>query len=394
MSRVIDKFKDKNILIWGYGREGQSTEEFFKRNSIAKKVDIYEGGIDGIDESAYDYIFKSPGIAVECLSDKYTSQTELFLEEHRDRVIGITGTKGKSTTSSMLYEVLDKATDKKSFLMGNIGKPCLDYFEEVTEDSIVVFEMSCHQLAHLKVSPHIAVFLNLFEEHLDYYGTMDKYFNAKKNITLNQVEGDYVFFGSNVPHIDTKATATIIDKAEDIELGILGEHNHLNATFVKHIAMKVFGCQEEAVLKAIAEFAGLPHRLEYVGEIDGVRFYDDSISTIPEATIQAIESIDNVKTVLVGGMDRNIDYTVLEEYIHNTPDILFICAYDSGKRIYDMCKDAPNCIYVEDLAQSVAKAKEVTEKGSACVLSPASASYGFFKNFEDRGDRFKEYVLG
>lgn len=391
MNSAIEKFKGKRILIWGYGREGKSTEHFFATHGLAETVEIYEGAREGIDESKYDYIFKSPGISAWDLSDKFTSQTELFLEAFGDRVIGITGTKGKSTTSTMLYTVLNHCMTSDVFLLGNIGEPCLNYFDEIKEDSVVVFEMSCHQLAHNKVSPHVAVFLNLFEEHLDYYGTMDKYFAAKTNVTAYQNSEDYFYVGDNVPDISTMAKVTVVDKPLDIKMKLLGEHNQYNATFVKEIAVDLYGCEESAVLDVIKDFTGLPHRLELVLEKDGVRYYDDSISTIPEATIKAVESINNVKTVLVGGMDRNIDYSILEEYIAKKQEVIFICMYESGRRIYDKVADCANVIYKEDLEQAVKEAKRITPSGYTCVLSPAAASYGYFENFEDRGNKFKAF---
>lgn len=392
MNKVLEKYVNKRILIWGYGREGKSTEKFFKDKGIAACVDIFEGSRENINEDNYDYIFKSPGIPAFDLSDKYTSQTELFLEAFRDNVIGITGTKGKSTTSAMLYTVLDKCCKEPTFFMGNIGEPCLDYFDEITPDAIVVFEMSCHQLCQIKISPRVGVMLNLFEEHLDYYGTMDKYFAAKQNVTLFQKPGDSFYVGAQVPKIPTLADRYVIAEAEPLKIKIFGEHNRYNATFVKNIAVNEFGCDLETVKKTIAKFGGLPHRLEFVDEIDEVRFYDDSISTIPEATIKAVESIDNVRTVLIGGMDRNIDYTVLVDYIRTRADVTFICMYSSGERIYHEVSDLENVIYVPELKEAVELAKKKTPKKSACVLSPAAASYGYFENFEDRGNKFKEYV--
>lgn len=389
MNSAIEKFRGKRILIWGYGREGKSTEQFFIRHGLAETVEIYEGAREGIDENKYDYIFKSPGISAWDLSDKFTSQTELFLEAFGDRVIGITGTKGKSTTSTMLYTVLRQCLNTDVFLLGNIGEPCLNYYDEIKPDSIVVFEMSCHQLAHNKISPHVAVFLNLFEEHLDYYGTIEKYFSAKTNIAFYQGREDYFYVGDNVPDIPTIANVKVVDKPLDIKMKLLGEHNQYNAAFVREIAVSVYGCKEADVLEAIKEFTGLPHRLELVVEKDGVRYYDDSISTIPEATIKAVESITDVKTVLVGGMDRNIDYSILEKYIADREDVVFICMYESGRRIYDKVSDRTNVVYKENLADAVIEARRLTPAGFACVLSPAAASYGYFENFEDRGNQFK-----
>ena len=139
-------------------------------------------------------------------------------------------------------------------------------------------------------------------------------------------------------------------------------------------------------------FKGLPHRLEHIGDVNGVAFYDDSISTIPEATISAVKSIPNVQTVLVGGMDRGIKYDVLIDFIRKNPQYQFICMYESGKRIYDAVGTCVQCRYVPDLEPAVAEAKKITAQGNACVLSPAAASYGYFKNFEERGEVFKKYV--
>lgn len=393
---VIDKLNGKRILIWGYGREGQSTEQFLKRCCKPASMEIYEGKRDGFDEDAYDWIIKSPGIVMHEEHPKYTSQTELFLEEFRDKVIGITGTKGKSTTSSMLYTVLKECSGKKVIILGNIGQPCLDYFEEIDEDTIVVYEMSCHQLAHTEVSPHIAIFLNFYEEHLDYYVTVDRYFRAKSNIALYQKEGDYFFVGDNVPAIETKAQVIAMRRQEEqlFDLSVLGEHNIYNAQFVHYIAVKLLGCNETDVLASMKRFKGLPHRLEHVGDVNGVAYYDDSISTIPEATISAVKSISNIQTVLIGGMDRGINYDVLIQFIQENEQYQYICMYDSGKRIYDAVGECKHCHYVPDLELAVEFAKKISDSGRACVLSPAAASYGYFKNFEERGEVFKRYVMG
>ncbi len=392
---IIDKLNGKRILIWGYGREGQSTEQFLKRCCQPASVEIFEGKRDGFNEDDYDWIVKSPGIVYHEANLKYLSQTEIFLEEYRDHVIGITGTKGKSTTSSMLYTVLKECSGKKVIILGNIGQPCLDYFEEVDDNTIVVFEMSCHQLAHTEVSPHIAIFLNFYEEHLDYYETVERYFRAKSNVARYQKAGDYFFKGDNVPEIETKAQVIEMKRRceQPFDLNVLGEHNIYNAQFVHYIAVKLLGCNEAEVLESMKRFKGLPHRLEHIGDVNGVAFYDDSISTIPEATISAIKSVPGVQTVLIGGMDRGINYDVLIRFIKENKQYKYICMYDSGKRIYDAVGECAQCRYVPDLELAVEEAKQVTESGKACVLSPAAASYGYFKNFEERGEVFKQYVL-
>lgn len=396
MKDILRDTENKRILIWGYGREGKSTESFLKRCAKPASVSIYEGDRVGIDDDKYDLIVKSPGIRMDEDDPKYTSQTQLFLEAYRDRVIGITGTKGKSTTSMLLYTVLSKCTDRPVLLLGNIGKPCLDSYGEVTKDTIVVYEMSCHQLAHLTVSPHIAVFLNLYEEHLDYYDTVDRYFEAKAHIAANQISGDIFYAGENVPKIETLADTTIIGQKDvgEYEMLIPGAHNRYNAEFVFRIATECFGCDPDKVKRVLSETPGLPHRLEYSGRRGDVTYYDDSISTIPEAAISSLESIPEAKTVLLGGMDRGIDYTKLTDYIPAHPEYNYICMYASGRRIYDtgVISTLSNTYYEEDLKAAVKRAEEITDKG-AIILSPASASYDHFKNFEERGDCFKSLIM-
>ncbi len=414
---IVQYLNGKKILIWGYGREGKSTENFLATYCTPASVEVYEGERAGIDEARYDLIIKSPGIPMLEYDPKYTSQTELFLGQFKDRVIGVTGTKGKSTTATMLHHVLDTCSGHKTLLLGNIGKPCLDYYREMGEDTLAVFELSCHQLFHTKVSPHVAVLLNIFEEHLDYYKTMERYVAAKHAIAKYQTPEDFLYCGAGVDlnGVEALGKRTVIAPVTEkkYELRILGEQNQYNAEFVYRIATEVFGCDSEAVKTALGEVGNLPHRLEFIGEKNGVRYYDDSIATIPEAVICAVAAIENVQTVIIGGMDRGIDYSVLETFVEENPQYTYIFMYDTGKRIYgalagiaggNVSGDAgamtgsgetenKNRFLVETLEEAVALAKKVTIPGKACVMSPAAPSYGVFKNFEERGEKFKEYVL-
>ena len=395
---IVQYLNGKRILIWGYGREGKSTEHFLTAYCSSALIEVYEGDRAGIDEEKYDVIIKSPGIPMLEYHPKYTSQTELFLSQFRNQVVGVTGTKGKSTTSTMLHHVLSACSGKKTLLLGNIGKPCLDYYGEMSEDTIAVFELSCHQLFHTKVSPHVAVLLNIFEEHLDYYKTMDRYVASKHAIAKYQEADDFLYCGSGVDlsGVEAKAKRTVIAPVTEkkYELKILGEQNQYNAEFVYRIATEVFGCEPEGVKAALSEVGNLPHRLEFIGEKDGVRYYDDSIATIPEAVICAVAAIDRVQTVIIGGMDRGIDYSVLEQFIKDNEQYTYIFMYDTGKRIYGALEPRKNYFLVEDLEAAVKTAKGATATGMACVMSPAAPSYGVFKNFEERGEKFKEYVMG
>ena len=281
---ITERLNGKRILIWGYGREGKSTERFIKEYCSVKSVEVFEGKAEQIDESKYDLIVKSPGINVTRYSEKYTSQTELFLGQFRDRVIGVTGTKGKSTTSSLIYHVLSAClADRRVLLVGNIGIPCFDAYAEIDENTVVVFEMSCHQLSHNPYSPHIAVFLNLYEDHLDYYGTRENYFATKKNITTHQTAEDWFFYGDDVPPIETAAKKRLITFGDPLtfETKLRGAHNQFNARFAYMIATELFGCADADVRSAIASFNGLPHRMEYVANIAGVDYYNYSTGTRP-----------------------------------------------------------------------------------------------------------------
>lgn len=425
---VSELIKDKDICILGFGREGKSTYELFTRAGGFKSITVCDLNPIELDNvrvicgksyqshlNDFDIIMKSPGIVLEenALSDqnKLHSQTEIFLSVYRDQVIGVTGTKGKSTTSSLIYHVL-KQNGKKSVLLGNIGIP--SFSKPVSNDDIIVFELSSHQLEYTKVSPKTAVFLNIFPEHLDHYGTFEKYYDAKKHIFRYQKEGDMLICGQDViPAEKCLSAVTVFGKNKEVSIAprsftyngeeikldsscpLLGAHN-VNNIAVAYIVAASYGITKDEFLSALATFRPLPHRLENIGEKDGVTYYDDSISTCSETTIQALCSLENVGTILIGGMDRGIDYSPLTDFLKSchVPNIIFM--YDTGKRIMSMLENADHkctLYFAKDLAEGVSLAKSVTPKGSICLLSPAAASYGFFKNFEERGDKFKEYAL-
>ena len=396
--KITEKLDNRRILIWGKGREGKSTETFLREHCPGASYDMVEGKEDEIQalSKKYDFIIKSPGIITHIANPKYISQTRLFMEEFGSQVIGITGTKGKSTTSSLLYHVLSDIRSGDAILCGNIGLPCFDYYDAIHEGTPIVYELSCHQLSDLDTSPHVAVFLNLYEDHLDRYITMENYFNAKKNITIHQGPEDFLFYGNDVPEIETEAKKTRLDfnTSMTFDMKLKGAHNQFNATFVYRICTEVFGLDPEKVRASIETFTGLRHRLEFVGNFDGIDFYNDSISTIPQATIQAATSISNTGTLLTGGMDRGIDYTTLIEFVKVHPEYQYIFSYESGKRIYEDVGDLSYTHLVSDLKESIELGKKLTPQGKACILSPAAASYTHFKDFEARGNKFCQILRG
>ena len=420
-NKILNEFKGKKILIWGMGKEGLSSYKFIKKHlpemklylSDSKCIDKEQYFNDIIvDEkllnlNEYDLVLKAPGIVLHDHFENVQSQSSIFLKYFKENVIGITGTKGKSTTSTLLYHVL-KENYPSTFLVGNIGIPCFDIIEDMLEDSVVVFEISCHQLEHSKYSPHLSVLLNIYEEHLDHYKSFDDYKTAKKQIYLNQDESDIAIINSDLKkEIENRnnivwSNETIYAKDNVLfndlssikieKTNLIGKHNMYNMAIVYYIAHVLYGVTNNTFLKRIESFTPLAHRLENIGTYDGITYINDSISTIGQATIQALESITNVGSVLIGGMDRGIDYTQLIEYLKKSNVENIILMYETGKRIFNSLK-RENVYIVNDLYEAVSLAKKITKKGKSCVLSPAAASYGYFKNFEDRGEEFKRLVM-
>lgn len=425
-NRLEQFFKGKRVLILGLGREGRSTLEILKNIDctigIADKMlsptedlmqyELYlgESYLDCLDK--FDIIMKAPGVALlDKISDnvkrKITGQTDLLLRFCDNTVIGITGTKGKSTTSSLICHILN-GCGKNAVLIGNIGIPPLERIDEFTEDTIIVCEMSCHQLEYVKASPDIAVLLNVFEEHLDHYTDFNAYRFAKENIYRYQDESDIIIINSDCIREPMKGeiiTASLTEKAdiyvtenelsvngiiipaEKIKTRLIGRHNLYNIGIAICTAISM-GCGVTEALKAVESFNGLPHRLENVGVFGGIQYINDSISTCPSTSIAAVKSFDKVDTIIIGGMDRGIDYTELIDFLNGSDIENVILLKDSGYRIADRLDGGKRNIYkAADLADAVDYAKKVTK--IRCLLSPAAASYGFYKNFEERGEHFR-----
>lgn len=447
VTEIINNLKDKKIAILGFGIEGKSTynfirrhlqnaditvlcnnedetekEKFLKEDSLLKFVTGMEY-LDNLEE--YDIILKAPGVSfkdidINNFEDKITSQLELFLEYKNCISIGVTGTKGKSTTSSLIYSVL-KDQEKDCYLLGNIGVPIFDRIEEIKENSVVVLELSSHALQYVKKSPDIAILLNIYEEHLDHYKDFNEYINSKLNILKYQKDSDIAIFNSDNENIkydckqndygitnmgNSVSQNTIELKQNDIyyndkkiatinedEINLKGKHNINNIMFVLAV-VKSMNLNVEEALRTIKQFKPLEHRLEYVGIVDGVTYYNDSIATIPESTICSIKALKRVNTLIVGGKDRGVNLENLIEYLKNENIKNIICMPKTGEYIAEGLKNSnKNVILVSTMEEAVNTAKKVTEKNKICLLSPAAASYGFFKNFEERGKIFKRNVL-
>ena len=321
----LNELKNKKIIILGFGREGKDTLSFLKKMfpdkvlGIADKLEILglkqknikvHLGKDYLKAlKEYDLIVKSPGIPIHLKEvekafkqGKITSQTEIFLENCPGKIIGVTGTKGKSTTASLIYEIFKNA-GFKVYLLGNIEKPLLSYLLKAKKDDVFVCELSSHQLYNLKKSPHIAVFLNVFPEHLDYYKNLKEYAKAKANIAVYQTKNDFLIYNSG-----NKIVREIAQKSKAKKIPIKGEYYDLDKKAAEAVG-KIFKVKDNIIFKTIKEFKNLSHRLELVGTFKEITFYNDALATIPEATMGAMEALgDRVETIMLGGFERNIDF--------------------------------------------------------------------------------------
>lgn len=424
---IINRLNGKKILIAGFGREGKSTLRFLQKylpDAMIGIADKNESAFQDVDKERYelfsgddylnaatdyDVIVKTPGISVNNIEidcSKITSQTDLFLEAYHNQVIGITGTKGKSTTSSLIYHIIKgvkglKGKGNDVILAGNIGIPILDCIDDINERTIIVYELSAHQLQFINKSPHVGVLLNVFEEHLDHFGTYDKYKDAKINVLRYMSDGDFEIVNNSLFHETEFMSSNRIDfESFDLknfninweEIPLMGEHNKLNVKAAL-CACRSFGFSLEDLIPHLYTFKPLEHRQEFVGIFNGVKFYNDSISTIPQATIAALNTIKNVNFLLLGGFDRGIDYSPLISYLKENVMPYVLLTGKAGQKIKNMLQDADykgNILEYTDMESAFDIVRNMSKNGDVCLLSPAAASYDRYKNFEERGKIFKE----
>lgn len=449
IDRLLNYLENKKIVILGFGMEGESTYRFLRRKFPEKQLfiadkdlhlldkhielmeDEYlelslgENYLNGIEE--YELIIKAPGISLKNINisnfeNKITSQLELFLEFIEIYTIGITGTKGKSTTSTLMYKVLI-AQGKDAYLLGNIGEPIFNDIEQFTKDSIAVIELSSHALEFIKKSTNIGIILDIYEEHLDHYKSLEKYIEAKFNLAKYQNIDDFLIYNFDNEFMNKY---NFNYKEKDYAISIRVEPNTKNKVFLKDkfiycnnekimsveekINLKglcninnimfiiavcdILGLDINLAIKSIKEFKPLEHRMEFVANIDQIEYYNNSIATIPEATIDAINSIGNVNTVIVGGKDRGVNLDNLIKFLAQCEVENIICLPKTGEYIEKGLENTnKNVYFTENLQDAVNISKKVTKKNTVCLLSPAASSYGYFKNFEERGNLFKKYVL-
>ena len=440
---LISELQNQNLLIWGLGKEGLALTKFVQANvkyqnlylyndteikNPVEEFQLYSGkDIDSLLDKT-DVIIRSPGVSIykdkiiqaKAKGIKVTSSSDIFLSEMRRNhpqtiVIGVTGSKGKSTTSSLLYHAL-QALGKDVALGGNIGRPLIELLAE--KHDYVVCELSSYQCSDLSVSPQIVLFTNLFPEHIDWHQSHENYYRDKVHLVANQKQGDVCFVNDkceklkkycaayNLPYryYNQKQGFAEIDNVlcengkpllHITETKLQGFHNLDNMAGVLSV-IKYLGLDTNKALESFKTFVGLPHRLQKIGEKGGIMFINDSISTAPETAIAALKSFDVPLGIFLGGYDRAQDYHELAEFINQDDKVkVVVTLFQTGPRVAQTLREVlrrKDIVVLEetDFEQAVKKMYENLQQvgGKMALFSPAAPSYGCFKSFEERGAEF------
>ena len=445
--KAITKFQHKKVLVLGLAKSGASAASLLHKLGAFVTVndkkplqenpqaqDLLEQGIKVICGShpielldeGYEYIVKNPGIpytnplvrgALE-RGIPVLTEVELAYLISEAPFIGITGTNGKTTTTTLIFKMLDK-DEKRPLIAGNIGKVASEVAQKATKDNIVVIELSSFQLMGIETfKPHIAIMTNLYEAHLDYHGTKEAYAKAKANITRNQTEEDYLILNGDQEELIeltkfSKAKKVLFSTKRVIpdgayiqdggvyfrgeklidteEIALPGAHN-LENILAAVAAVKLAGGGNEAIRHVLKNFSGVKHRTQYVGEVNGRKFYNDSKATNTLATKAALSAFQNPIILLAGGLDRGNGFDDLIPYLQNVKAVITF-GQTAGK-IAETARKAgiETIVHAENVSDAVPKAYELSEKGDCILLSPACASWDQYKTFEQRGDIFIEAV--
>lgn len=425
---VLDK-KDQDEL---YGSSlGREIMTLFK-NEKCRTV-LGDNYLNNLNK--YDIVFRSPGIKyltpeiqeAKLNGTEISSQIKLFFDLCPAKIIGVTGTKGKGTTSTLIYEILKNKY--KVFLAGNIGLPAITLLNQIDNNDYVVLELSSFQLQDLHKSPHIAVITNLTQDHLDYHSGLDEYKNAKKSIFAHQEKNDYLIVNNSVEksyYSEAKSQIKIVSSSSNIgiaagvelfdqysgeafltkndyklkicnsgELSLVGIHNLENIAAAS-LTADILGVGIDAIRKSVVKFKGLPHRLEYIGDIEGIKIYNDSFATNPAPTIAAIDSFSQDKVLILGGSSKNADFKPLCEKIIKNNVIKIILIGNEASRLNEALiqESYRGEIFLagNDLKFAIKKAIENCNEQSVLLFSPACASFDMFKDYKDRGEQFKKLV--
>ena len=412
--------KNKRATVWGAGREGVAARDFLEKRgvSVTTVTDPLTAPLTGV-------VVKSPGVSlyrpeIEAAVKNgavFTSGTNLFFETclslpRRPRLIGVTGTKGKSTTSSLIAHLMT-AAGRKTVLAGNIGRPLLTCVDDLPEADVVVDEMSSYQAADFAYAFDVCVVVNLYPEHVDWHGTHERYYRDKLNILAHRTKGQKAVLNGACPRLKQYCpaleNAVYYNTAETVHIEndafydgekrlfstncvpLAGRHNLENVcaalTALKEEKVDLSVCED-----ALKTFRPLPHRLQTVAVKNGVTFVDDSISTTPETTMAALDAFKGRHVVLIaGGYDRKQDYTELAAFIAKRGGVSVVCVPTTGARLAAaLSAVGVDAVLAENMKDAVDSAKQNAK--DVVLLSPAAPSYDFYKSFEERGEKFAAVI--
>ncbi len=455
---MITDWHKRKAAILGFGIEGLASAEFLQKKGAAvwildrkQKENLDHDLVTQAEKNGahlvlgksylenldtYDVIVRSPGVrrllpellAAEKQDVVITSQTKLFFDLCPCPIIGVTGTKGKGTTSTLIYNMLKEA-GKDAYLGGNIGVAPLTFLDRLQPSSIVVLELSSFQLQDMTKSPHIGVMLMITSEHLDHHATLEEYVDAKRNLLRFQTQDDFAIVNrdypaSNESDIDANGKVFYISRERETnngcfafqgsvvvrrndnddeiikisEIALPGKHN-LENICAAVMAARLAEVSTKYIVHVLQTFTGLPHRLELVAEKKGVQYFDDSFSTTPETAIAAIESFDQPKILILGGSSKGSDFMQLGKVIRESDSIKAIIGFgdeweEIKASIGNLTKQGLFIEGATSMPQIVKAAAKLAQKGDVVLLSPACASFDMFKDYKDRGEQFKKEVLG
>lgn len=417
----LKKLNNKKIAILGLGMENLALVKYLlkhkikceitvcdRREEIKNKLPVFWqlGKNYNKNLEKFDILFRAPGWPLGKLGSgrlrEVSSPMKLFFELCPTKnIIGVTGTKGKGTTASLIYEIL-KAAGKKVWLAGNIGVAPFEFIDKIKKTDWVVLELSSFQLEDMTVSPHIAVITNLYPEHLapadpnnpNFHKTLKDYYAAKLNIVKWQKKNDWAILNLKIKA--KGKSKKIYFKKSELLSKLAGEHNKENIGAAIE-AVKIVGVKNEVIKKAVAGFKGLPHRLELARELNGVKYYDDSFATTPESTMIALKSFDSPVILFLGGADKKSNFKELAKLAVKKVKFAILLNGDATARIKKELLSAgfkkDNMKLVYNIKDAVATAKIKAKKGDIVLLSTACASFGMFKNYKERGDLFKSEII-
>jgi UDP-N-acetylmuramoylalanine--D-glutamate ligase len=428
----LAELSDRHVAIWGYGREGRAALAALRVRAPSLRVTVFCSDVEARDIvdaatvtkppdaaalSAFDVVIKSPGISAyraelieaEHNGTRFTSGTALWFAEHPEaRVIAVTGTKGKSTVSALIAHFL-RALGRRSALAGNIGLPLLELLDPPVPPELWVVELSSFQT---RAAPNVEVGVinNLYEEHLDWHGTRERYAadklalgGASRTLVINALQPELVtrtsthalrvtFGDADGWHVRDRAIYLADRRAFDLaDVPLAGPHNALNVCAAL-TALDAAGEDAMSALPQVRSFRPLPHRLQVLGERDGFRWIDDSISTTPQATLEALASVERAKTtVLVGGHDRGLDWRVFGEAVQHASPNAIVAMGANGPRIARVLREVGGAYRLETagaLDEAVGIARRVTPAGGTILLSPGAPSFDQFRDYAERGAAF------